>query len=102
MATLVNMGAVFGQGMLILGVTRTAARLGPVNPTKGGWSKRSEITESQVAVFRGVANHALLLVRLVRRVMSANQPDRSSIPAQTVGEHVCSFSTGAFSPVRND
>src|ERR1019366_8062161 len=61
MATSMNTGAVLGQGMLILDVTRTAARSGPVNPTKGGWSKRSEITESQVAVFRGVANHALLL-----------------------------------------
>ena len=52
MATLMNTGAVLGQGMLILDVTQAAAKPGPVNPTTAGWFKRSEITESQVADFR--------------------------------------------------
>ena len=64
-AALVNMGAVLGQRMLTLNVAKASAKPGGVNPTTAGWFKRSEITESQVAVFRGVANHALLLVRLV-------------------------------------
>jgi hypothetical protein len=61
MATWMNIEAVLGRGTLFLDVIQTAAKPGPVNPTTAGWSKKPKIPKSQVAVFRGVANHALLL-----------------------------------------
>ena len=72
MATLMNTGAVLGQGMLILDVTQAAAKPGPVNPTTAGWFKRSEITESQVADFRRTCKPQIAACSPVRWLQSSD------------------------------
>ena len=74
MATLMDIRAVLGQGMLILDVTQ-AAKPVAVNTTTAGWSIRSEIAESQVADFRRSCKSHFASCSLARWLMSVDYED---------------------------